>query len=233
MKAYFEIIQGTEEWHKIRWGKIGGTLARGLFVDSDTLLLDVLSEHSEDFQMDDSYQSAEMLRGTELEPLARRALSSYTGHNFLECGWLQCLELNILGISPDGVDGSGVIAAEIKCPGSKKHISTILADSIPKDNISQCIHYFTVNPKLERLYFASFRPEAIKPLFVKVLTPDTLVDIGWTVKGKVKEDRGLGLKDYVCTLPDMRPVKEWAKLARENANKLNDQINQSIEILKF
>ena len=38
-----EIKQGSIEWHELRWGKIGGTLSSGLFVKSDTLLIDILT----------------------------------------------------------------------------------------------------------------------------------------------------------------------------------------------
>ena len=48
MVVYKEIEQRTESWHEFRWGKVGGTRAKGLFVKSDTLMLDVLSEITED-----------------------------------------------------------------------------------------------------------------------------------------------------------------------------------------
>lgn len=180
MKAYYNIEQGTEEWHAIRYGKIGGTKADGLFVKSDNLLLEILSEKVEDFEIDyDSYISAEMQRGTELEPLALERLSKYAGIEFKRVGWLQCEENELLGISADGISADETATCEIKCPGSKKHTETILADMIPLDNIKQCIHYFTVNPKLKSHRFVSFRPEnKYKSLFVKELTRESIINIG-------------------------------------------------------
>ena len=193
MTTRYDIIQGTEEWHQIRYGKIGGTLSDGLFVKSDTLLINILSQQMEEFEMEDGYQSADMIRGNELEPLARQNLSEYLGVEILECGWLQSLDYPILGISPDGISKDETICCEIKSPGAKKHAKTILENQIPKDNLMQCLHYFTVNPKLERLIFCSFRPEnKIIPMFTKELNRDSIISIGkitqsvaeWTTQAK-------------------------------------------------
>jgi len=234
MIARYDIEQHSEEWYKARYGKIGGTLSKGLFIKSDTLLEDVLSELVEDFDLQESFQSYDMIRGTELEPEARKALNAYLGLEFLEVGWLQSIEIPLLGISPDGLTECETISAEIKCPAAKKHLKTILTNEIPSDNIHQCLHYFTVNPKLKKHYFCSYRPENnFKSIFVKELTRDSLIDLGFVIKGKIKEDRGLGLKDYVCEIKDIRTVDEWVKLAKENAIELQIQINEKIEQLKF
>jgi len=234
MIARYDIEQHSEEWHKVRYGKIGGTLSKGLFIKSDTLLEDVLSELVEDFDLQESFQSYDMIRGNELEPEARKALNAYLGIELKEVGWLQCEEIPLLGISPDGITECETISAEIKCPAAKKHLKTILTNEIPSDNIHQCLHYFTVNPKLEKHYFCSWRPENIyKPIFVKKLTRYSLIDLGITYKGKIKEDRGLGMKDYVCEIKDIRTIKEWVKLAKSNAKELQIQIYEKLEQLKF
>jgi hypothetical protein len=216
MKAYYDIKQGTEEWHNIRYGKIGGTLSKGLFVKSDTLLIDVLSETIEPIEIDfDSFESADMVRGYELEPLARQELSKYIGVELLECGWLQCEEIPLLGISPDGISQDETISAEIKCPASKKHTKTIYFDVIPIDHLHQCLQYFTVNPKLETHYFCSFRPESIKPLFVKKLTRDSLVDLGTKAK------------------PNIQTIDHWVRVAKREAQFIQEQLDEAVERLKF
>lgn len=181
------VKQQTEDWFKIKYGKIGGTRAGNLFVKSDTLLIELLAELTEPFTMsDDEYLSADMLRGYELEPVARRELQQYTGIEFNEVGWIECEEQPLFGISPDGINDAGTISCEIKCPSAKKHIGTVLGGIIPLDNIDQCIHYFTVNPLLQRHYFCSFRPESIKPLFVKMLTRDSYVNVGTKARPVLK-----------------------------------------------
>jgi len=216
MISRYDIVQGTPEWHEIRWGKIGGTLSSGLFKKTDTLFIKLLAEHCEVFEFDeDSYFSNDMLRGIELEPEARRQLSEYCGVEFLAAGWLQCEENSLLGISPDGISKDETIMCEIKCPARAKHTRTILEGEIPDDNIEQCIHNFVVNPKLEKLYFCSFRPESIKPLFVKVLTPDSPVDLGTKAK------------------PVIKTVREWVEVAKNEALALGIAIKLNVEKLKF
>jgi len=216
MIARYDIEQHSEEWHKVRYGKIGGTLSKGLFIKSDTLLEDVLSELVEEFDLQESFQSYDMIRGSELEPEARKALNAYLGIELKEVGWLQCEENELLGISPDGITEDETISAEIKCPAAKKHLKTVLTGEIPADNIHQCLHYFTVNPKLQKHYFCSYRPENIyKPIFVKELTRDSLIDLGTKAK------------------PNIKPISEWVGIAKKEAVILQEQINEKLEQLKF
>lgn len=218
MKAHFEIEQGSIEWFQIKQGKIGGTRSKGLFIKSDNLLLDLLSEITEDFDEDavmDSYLSDAMERGNELEPQARIELEKYTGFEFLPVGWLQSVESPLLGISPDGITQTLSIGCEIKCPGAKKHLTTCLEDVIPLDHINQCIHNFAVNPILDRFYFMSYRPESIKPIFVKVLTRDSLVNIGTKSR------------------PVLKTITEVVELEHKAAKQLELQIEESINTLKF
>lgn len=211
-----DIEQHSEEWHEVRYGKVGGTLSKGLFVKSDTLLEDVLSELCEEFDLQENYQSYDMVRGSELEPEARKALSSYLGIELLEVGWLQCEENEYLGISPDGISEDETISAEIKCFAKKKHLSTIRANDIPNDNIHQCLHYFTINPKLQKHYFCSYRPENIyKPIFVKELTRESLINLGTKAK------------------PIIKTVNEWVAIAKIEAELLKEQITIELNKLKF
>lgn len=204
MKAYYDIQQGTEDWFKIKYGKVGGSTSKGLFVPSDTLLYELLAENTEEFEMDDdSYCSDDMQRGIELEPLARSEMSKFAGVEFKEVGWLQSDEVEILGISPDGISEDETITCEVKCPGAKKHIATVLSKDIPSDNIHQCLHYFTVNPKLVAHYFGSFRPESKYPLFGKKITRDSVIDLGTKAK------------------PNCKKVSEWVEIALHNARELD------------
>jgi hypothetical protein len=217
MKVYYNIQQGTEEWHEIRYGKVGGTLASGLLTKGDNLLHEILAEHSEDFEMDyEGFVSPDVQRGYELEPQARQELQQYTGIEIKQAGWIQSEENDLLGISPDGISEDETECCEIKCPGAKKHTQTILSDAIPLDNIDQCIHYFTVNPKLKKLHFCSFRPEnKFKPLFVKTLTPESMVNIGTNAK------------------PVMKSVAEVVLLAKAESSVLKESIKGKIEQLQF
>lgn len=235
MTPHFNIQQHSEDWFKIKWGKIGGTRAHGLLVDSETLLVELLAEHCEEFSIGESFQSDDMIRGNHLEAEAREVLSQYIGIDLIECGWWQSDENPLLGISPDGTNENCTISAEIKCPARKKHTQTILANEIPRDNIRQAVHYFTVNPKLEKHFFCSYRPEnKYKQLFVKELTLDTLVDVGLTEKTtETRKDPKGNDKEYVVTVPMMRTIREWVELNRSKANEIKQDLEKNIEKIYF
>ena len=215
MKAHYEVIQGTEEWHILRHGKIGGSTSKELFVASNTLLYQILSETIEPYVYEETYSTPAMDRGVELEPFARKNLSQYIGVELQQCGWLQCEEIPILGISPDGISADETISAEIKCPQAKKHTQTICEDEIPQDNIHQCLHYFTVNPNLQKHYFCSFRPEnELKTMFVKELTRESLINLGTKAK------------------PVIKSVADWVAIAKQNAIELQDNTKKEMEKIK-
>jgi hypothetical protein len=204
-------IQGTPEWLELRWGKITGTASKGLFVKSDTLLIDLIAQNTEDWEMEDSYVSNDMIRGSELEVYAREAISDELFISFKEVGFLQNAAIPILCISPDGISEDDTIMLEIKCPKAKKHTETLLANEIPSDNIHQVLHYFTVNPKLETMYFVSYRPESkVKSLWYKALTKDSEIDLGTKAK------------------PNIKTVAEWVEIARNEAGKLNHELNMAL-----
>lgn len=196
---YFNIDQKSAEWFEIKHGKVGGTRAKELFVKTDTLFYKLLSEHVEPFDEDfeEGYSSEAMERGGELEPQARIELGKYLGLEFLECGWIQS-NSTLLGISPDGITSDFTIQCEIKCPQAVAHLKMCVKDEIPLEYIPQCVHAFTVNDKLQKLYFLSYRPECqLKPMFVKELTRESLVNIGTNSKPKMERIK-LIVNDSFC-----------------------------------
>jgi hypothetical protein len=214
MINYKEVEQKSLEWHELKWGKIGGTLSAGLLVKSDTLLIDILSQRLEEFEPTDSWESADMARGNELEPFAVEYLETYLGVKFERTGWLQCEDNELLGISPDGITEDETQACEIKCFARKKHTEILLNDSIPLDNLNQLVHYFTVNPKLEKLHFFCYRPESVKH-FHKELTRETIVNLGTKAK------------------PIEKTISEWVKELRKKADVLLKEIKEKEESINF
>lgn len=215
-KYYFNIEQGSVDWFAEKWGKIGGTRAKELFVKSDTLFYKLLAETIEPFDEDaeESYQSEAMELGNFLEPQARIELQKYTGLEFIECGWIQSNN-ELMGISPDGITADLTVQCEIKCPGAIAHLKMCVSDAIPLEYINQCVHAFTVNDKLETLYFVSYRPECtIKPLFVKKLTRDSLVNNGTVAKPKIESIQVL-VNDSYCEADILQ------EQIKETINKLN------------
>ena len=209
-----ELQQGSIEWLEMRWGKIGGTASKGLHTKGETLFIDLLSQHLEEFEPGDTYKSEAMERGNYLEPFAIEYVEKYTGYKFESFGWLQSEDNELLGISPDGLTEDLKVAVETKCFGRKKHTEVLLANEIPLENIHQLCHYFTVNPNLEKLYFCAFRPESVNN-FVKELTLESEVNIGTNAR------------------PKLMQIKDVVKLSLQFADKLLIKINNNKESLKF
>lgn len=179
-----DVCQGSEEWHKTRYGKIGGTSAGDLMSKTtyDKLKLDLIGSALEPFELEESFTSAAMQRGIELEPLARQYLEDYTGLVFNEYGWLQS-DVDCLGISPDGLTEDQTISCEIKCPSKAVHMGYILGKTLPY--FWQNINYFAINPKLEKHYFISYRPESAIPAHIVELTRDSEVFRTKTIGGRI------------------------------------------------
>ena len=233
MVNHKEIEQNSIEWHEIKWRKIGGTLSKGLFIDSDTLFLELLSQHIEDFEPSESFENYDMMRGKELEPFALQYISSYTGIDFQKTGWLQSNHA-LLGISPDGLSECEKFATEIKCLSRKEHTKLLLEKQLPKDKLCQIIHYFTINPKLEKLYFISFRPESIKP-YIQEFTKDSQIDLGWKAEYEIKQYgvKGQEIKPKIEKVSDVKTISEWSKIAIQEADKLQLRIKETINNLNF
>lgn len=212
MIIHWNLQQRTPEWHEMKWGKIGGSTSKGLFVPSDTLLLEILSEHTEPFEIEpDPFVNYDMKRGMDLEPVGRTYLEKYTGLSFKDAGWLQCEENELLGISPDGITEDETISCEGKCPGRKKHIETVFNQRIPSDNIHQCLHYFTINPKLVAHWYFTFRPESDYPFWCTKLTRDSVIDLGTKAK------------------PNCKTISEWVTTAKFNAKELAENLKLALE----
>ena len=228
------IEQNSIEWHEIKWGKIGGTLSKGLFIDSDTLFIDILSQHIEDFDMFDSFVSDSMQRGKDLEPFAIQYISEYTGIEFKKSGWLECEENSLLGISPDGISECEEYSVEAKCLSRKEHTKLLIDGELDKEKLCQIIHYFTTNPKLKKLYFIAFRPESIKP-FIKEFDRESIIDLGWKTKVEVKQYgvKGQEIKPKIENVSDVKTISEWRKIALKNADELKTRITETINKLNF
>jgi predicted phage-related endonuclease len=84
-----------------------------------------------------------------------------------------------IAVSPDGFMGK-TEALEIKCLGSEYHLQAWYTKEIPDEYQEQKEQYFTVNPKLKKLYFAFYDPrlpEKIAFFFLEVKREDIKEDI--------------------------------------------------------
>jgi hypothetical protein len=128
-----KVVQGTDEWKAERIGRITGSNFNNLmkspkqrklpFNDTQldylySVIAEGLTENSED-----DFESYDMRRGTELEPIARQAYSDKHMMNVRECGIFT--DDGMIAVSPDGICADETIL-EIKCPKAKTHVKYML-----------------------------------------------------------------------------------------------------------
>jgi hypothetical protein len=87
---------------------------------------------------DAGYVSADMQRGTELEPLARAAYEIHTGQLVEQVGFVFHPTIERSGCSPDGIIGEDG-GLEIKVPRVATHIEWMLAGKIPAEHEAQIL----------------------------------------------------------------------------------------------
>lgn len=122
---YKEIQQGTPEWLQARLGCLTASRANDAVAAKTTAayqnyLWQLVAERLTG-QQEDSYTNADMLRGTEKEPIARAAYEAHTGNFVTQTGFWLHPTIQWLGASPDGLVGDdGLI--EIKCPRTSTHL---------------------------------------------------------------------------------------------------------------
>jgi hypothetical protein len=83
------------------------------------------------------YVSDDMVRGTDLEPLARAAYEFATDTEVDQVGFVQHGAIELYGCSPDGLlDHDGGI--ELKVPRATTHVKWALAGVVPPEHVWQC-----------------------------------------------------------------------------------------------
>lgn len=125
------ISQGTPEWFEQRRGKVTASriadiMAKtksGYSTSRQNYLMQLLCERLTG-KVEESYKSAAMQRGNDLEPEARNWYQTETGELVDEVSFIAHPTIENAGASPDGLVGNdGLI--EIKCPNTATHIETL------------------------------------------------------------------------------------------------------------
>lgn len=120
--------QRSEEWFAARLGKVTASrvadvMAKtrsGYGASRKNYMMELLCERLTGAKQD-GYVSGPMLRGIELEPVARSAYEIDTGNMVEECGLVAHPDIPMFGASPDGLVGDDGLL-EIKCPNTAQHV---------------------------------------------------------------------------------------------------------------
>lgn len=186
------VQQGTQEWRKLRLGRVTGTrLKQVMGVASKSLVFEMIAEKYEDAI---AYTSDEMNVGTLREGWAIADYEKATGQIVSECGFVT--EGEDLGLSPDGLVGEKK-ALEIKSPALKKHLEYLLSDKLPAEYKWQVVHYFIVMPHLETVDFVTYNPN-FEPKQIHII-PVNRADVADDIL-KAQEKLAKFLEEYNQTL---------------------------------
>lgn len=165
-----DITQGSSEWHEIRRGKFTASVVSKLLMGKSTqgysdAIYKVAMERLSG-KIPEGYSNAAMLRGIEMEPMAREAYEVETLTLVEEVGFIEANEW--VGCSPDGLVGDdGMI--QIKCPAYNTHIGYLINDEVPKDYYLQMqMEMLVAGRKWND--FVSFHPDL--PMYVKRVNLD-------------------------------------------------------------
>jgi predicted phage-related endonuclease len=170
MKIIYDIEQGSQEWIKLRLGKVTASNFSKIITRSgeyskqaDALAIQLASELFFNYA-DETYKSADMVRGTELEPQARTEYMQETLNDVVECSFVDCDDY---GYSPDGLIGDDGLL-EIKCPKATTHFKYIKDDKIPDEYYAQCQGGLMASGR-QWIDFVSFHPDVKEEyrLFIK------------------------------------------------------------------
>lgn len=117
----------------------------------------------------ETYQSAEMRRGIELEQDARMTYEAIYGVEVEQVGLVYRTDLKTESCSPDGLVVGEKKGLEIKCPSPHTHVGYLLSDKIPTVYIPQVQGSLWITG-YDAWVFMSFCP-GVRPLVV-MIEPD-------------------------------------------------------------
>lgn len=138
-----DIVQGTDEWRRIRAGKLTASRMADAVAKTKTgwgasranLMAELIAERLTGVPAERFINDA-MRWGTEMEPEARRAYEFMKSYDVVQVGFVTHPLLPMSGASPDGLVGDhGMV--EIKCPVTATHIETLLGGSVPGKYVTQ------------------------------------------------------------------------------------------------
>lgn len=164
--------QRSPEWYAARLGRLTGSRAHDAFARNKPkkqgelgewsrarlqLRVQLALERITRMSGDDPYLGADMKRGIELEPDARRRYEAATGSLLATTGFLQHPGLPT-GCSLDAHIGRMTGIAEFKCPRMANHWDNLRARAIPTEYREQVLHGLWITGA-EWCDFVSFCPQ--------------------------------------------------------------------------
>jgi hypothetical protein len=143
-----DVPQRSAAWHAARCGLVTASRAKDILAAIKSggeaaarrdYRLQLMTEILTGQPAEDGFVNADMQRGTDLEPDARRAYEARTGRLVQEAGFLRHPTLRA-GCSIDGhIDGYQAVI-ELKVPRSATHLRYLRAFDFPAEHKAQALH---------------------------------------------------------------------------------------------
>jgi len=167
-----DIIQGSPEWMQLRCGSPGASSIDKIITSTgkpsasrEKYLYQMAGEKITG-KKEESFSSAAMARGTELEPKARQFFQIMTGLQVEEVGLIYPNELRQYHISPDGLVIGHNKGLEIKCPLLSTAVEYLAKGTLPTTYKCQ-VQASMMATGYESWFFLSYYP-GLKPLIIEV-----------------------------------------------------------------
>ena len=152
--------QGSPEWFAARCGlatssKFSDVLAKGKGETRLTYIKKLACERITG-RGQDSYKSAWMQRGTELEPQARAMLELDKGFDVVQVGFIKLND--DVGCSTDGLIGDDAVL-EIKCPKHTTHLDYLIDNNMLYADYKEQVQGELFVTGRKKVYLCSFHPD--------------------------------------------------------------------------
>lgn len=176
-------MQGTEQWHIDRLGKVTSSRVADVMARTKTgpaasrknYMAELVAERLTG-TWQEGFVSGPILWGKENEPLARAEHEIREGVEVVQVGFIDSPDLPMFGGSPDGLVGldGGV---ELKCPNTATHIETMLTGKINGQYIVQVQSLLAVTRR-KWWDFVSFDPrlpEYLRYWKIRIVRDDGMI----------------------------------------------------------
>jgi len=136
MIVHKELVQGTDEWLRVRLGKFTASQASAIATAGkglDTLVFEKAEELITQ-EIKQGYKNPDMERGNLLEPKARNLYELETENIVHEVGFVELDQY--VGCSPDGMIGNEGLV-EIKCPSFRVYYEYLTTGKVDPSYFNQ------------------------------------------------------------------------------------------------
>jgi putative phage-type endonuclease len=180
-----ELIQGSDEWFKVRMGKITASKLSDLMKKTKygestyktRLRMELAIERLTGKSASPNFMNQAMHDGVERQPYARTFFEAIKGKEVALCGSLDHPEIVNTSASPDGLIRGEDAVLEIKCPTHITHAKNLLSDKMPR-NYEYQVQWQIACTESEYAYFASYHPDfppELRLTWVKVLRDNMMI----------------------------------------------------------